>query len=138
MDELEAFLQEVLPRHLMALDAFHCGDPELWRDHWLKDDSVTLFGGLLLPTRRGWSDVRQAFESVSARFCEGGGAQLDVMAASVSGSLAYLAAHETYYGSFDGGPIVSSMLRITQIYRRDEGAWKLAHRHADPPPTEAR
>ncbi|WP_210415004.1 nuclear transport factor 2 family protein [Microlunatus elymi] len=35
--------------------------------------------------------------------------------------------------SVDGRPSTST-LRATQIYRREDGAWKVAHRHGSVPP----
>lgn len=133
MSELEEFLAEVVPRHQKAVDALHNADTELWREHWSTADPVTLFGGVL-PSKVGWEAVRDGFESVARRFKEGSGARLEVLAAEVSGDLGYLVAHEHSLGSFDGGPVVENTLRVTQIYRREGGAWKLVHRHGNSPP----
>jgi ketosteroid isomerase-like protein len=43
----------------------------------------------------------------------------------------------------DGGPVEPSTLRVTHVYRRENGEWKIVHRHADffsidqSPPAEA-
>jgi ketosteroid isomerase-like protein len=33
--------------------------------------------------------------------------------------------------SVDNGPVQPSTLRVTHVYRREDGDWKLVHRHAD-------
>jgi ketosteroid isomerase-like protein len=35
----------------------------------------------------------------------------------------------------DGGPVEPITLRVTHVYRREDGEWKIVHRHADVPPT---
>jgi ketosteroid isomerase-like protein len=44
--------------------------------------------------------------------------------------MAYTAGLEHASNSFDGQPR-SFTLRATQVYRRENGEWKVAHRHAD-------
>jgi ketosteroid isomerase-like protein len=58
------------------------------------------------------------------------------VAAGASGDLAYTVGYEKCTRSWDGGPPESSTLRVTHVYRRENGEWKIVHRHADPPPIE--
>jgi ketosteroid isomerase-like protein len=57
-----------------------------------------------------------------------------VVAAGLSGDLAYLVGYERAASSIEGGAAEELGLRITQVYRRESGDWKLVHRHADPGP----
>ena len=41
-----------------------------------------------------------------------------------------------YTASRPGGEQLINELRVTQIYRREHGVWKLVHRHGDNPPTD--
>jgi ketosteroid isomerase-like protein len=36
----------------------------------------------------------------------------------------------------DGGPVAPITLRVTHLYRREDGEWKIVHRHADRPPVD--
>jgi ketosteroid isomerase-like protein len=47
--------------------------------------------------------------------------------------MAYTVGYEHTQASINGEPRRYS-LRATQVYRREDGAWKVAHRHADTVP----
>jgi len=49
----------------------------------------------------------------------------------VSGDLAYIIGFEDVANSVVGVPVQPYTLRVTHIFRRDDGVWKIAHRHAD-------
>lgn len=55
------------------------------------------------------------------------------MAAEVVGDMAYTAGFEHTTTSVNGVPR-SYTVRATQIYRREHGEWKVAHRHGSAPP----
>jgi ketosteroid isomerase-like protein len=61
---------------------------------------------------------------------------LDIVAAGVSGDLAYTVGYEHTAVSIDGVPAEPYTLRVTQIYRRELGEWKIVHRHGDAPPVD--
>ena len=52
------------------------------------------------------------------------------VAFDVIGELAYTAGLEHSSVSVDGEPR-SYVLRATQVYRREDGEWKVVHRHGD-------
>jgi hypothetical protein len=57
--------------------------------------------------------------------------RFELVAAEVSGDMAYTVGYERSKRSVDGGPIEPSTLRVTHVYRRENGEWKVVHRHAD-------
>ena len=61
----------------------------------------------------------------------------DVVAAGLSGDLAYVVGYERAAASMAGGAEENLTLRVTQVYRREDGEWKRGHRHADPGPGSA-
>ncbi|MGQ0847848.1 MAG: YybH family protein [Actinomycetota bacterium] len=60
---------------------------------------------------------------------------IDLVAADVSGDLAYTVHREITSTSVDGEPS-GYVLRVTQVYRREDGEWKVVHRHGDRDPEE--
>ena len=60
--------------------------------------------------------------------------EYEVVAAGVSGDLAYMAGIEHTTASVGGGAPARYSLRVTTILRREDGEWKVVHRHGDPVP----
>ena len=60
---------------------------------------------------------------------------LELVAAGACGDLAYTVGleHKTFVVA---GEPVSYTLRVTHVYRREDGVWRIVHRHGDRPPTE--
>ena len=50
--------------------------------------------------------------------------------------MAYAIGYERFNGSIDGRPVEPITVRSTHVYRREEGDWKIAHRHGDNPPPD--
>ena len=55
------------------------------------------------------------------------------MAQYVSTDLAYIVEVERYKAKMGGRDEIASVnLRVTSVFRREDGVWKLVYRHADP------
>jgi ketosteroid isomerase-like protein len=128
MSEREEFLAETMPRLLEAETALHNGDAAPRLAMWSRNEPVTLFGAWLSDT--GWSDVSHTFEVVASRFSDCTAYEIELVAAGASGDLAYTVAYEHTTASIEDTRRFYT-LRVTQIYRREDGEWKLAHRHGD-------
>ncbi len=111
-----------------ALQSLIDGDPGPILAAWSHADDVTSFlgyGGY----EQGWEQVRQRFEWVAQRF-GGGVARSTELAIHQSGDLGYTIELEHRDTQVDGQPTTFT-LRVTHLYRREAGAWKVVHRHAD-------
>ena len=130
MTELDEFLASFLPRQVEADTAIHDGDAEPRMRIWSRNDPVTLFGAFG-PCNSGWDEVSRTFGWVASRFSSVTEFAFDLVAAGISGDLAYTVGYERSLRAVDGGPVEPSTLRVTHVYRREDGEWKIAHRHAD-------
>ncbi len=82
---------------------------------------------------QGVAGVLSATEDGAAQFLPGGDTQFEILHMSASGDLGYWVGVQHANVRMDGhDDPVAMHLRITEIYRREDGSWKLLHRHADP------
>jgi ketosteroid isomerase-like protein len=129
MSDLDAFLTETHPRLIAELRALHNGDPNPRLEMWSTQDPVTLFGAAM--SGRGWEQVSGIFRSIASRWSDCTDQRVEILAAGVSGDLAYTVELEHTTVSVDGVPVEPYTLRVTQVYRREDGEWKIVHRHGD-------
>jgi ketosteroid isomerase-like protein len=97
---------------------------------WSREDPVTLLGAFGVAAS-GWEEVSETFKWVASKFSEGESFRLEVIAAGVSGDLAYSVGYEHSMVSRNGGSVRPNRLRVTHVYRREDGEWKIVHRHGD-------
>ena len=91
---------------------------------------VTLFGGVM--GGAGWAEIEPIFRRLGASFSDCSSYDNEVIAAGASDDLAYTVAFEHTTASVSGGPPAAYVLRVTTVFRREDGEWKVVHRHADP------
>jgi ketosteroid isomerase-like protein len=97
---------------------------------WSRNDPVTLFGAAL--SGNGWAEIGPVFERLGSSFSDGTSYRNEIIAAGASGDLAYTVALEHTTASVKGAPAQPYVLRATTVFRREDGEWKVVHRHADP------
>ena len=135
MSDLDDFLAQTHPRLVAELQALHNGDPNPQLEAWSTQDPVTVFGARV-PLRRGWDELSETFRWLASRWSDCTDQRLDLVAAGASGDLAYMVGFEHIANSVNGVPVEPYTLRVTHIYRREQGEWKIAHRHADHVPSD--
>lgn len=107
------------------------GDVRSYLGLFVHADDYTLippFGGA---PRHGFDTSEDAVEQLS-RFFAGGEAQVDVVQSYVCGDFVVLVLVERQHGEVGGLPDQAWSLRVTMLFRREGGNWRLMHRHADP------
>lgn len=127
--EVDQFLADVLPRQIGAEKAICNGDPAPRLAMWSSKNPVTLFGADA--TKQGAEEVRQFFHLVASWFANCTAYRFDLVAAEVSGDVAYTIGFEHVSASFRGSPEAPISARVTHVYRRENGEWMIVHRHAD-------
>ena len=131
--ETDTFLAEMLPQQRAAEQAIHNGDAEPRIALWSRQDPVTVYGAKV--SASGWTDLEPMFRNVASWFSDSARYEFEVTAAGASGELAYTVGFEHNQVKVDGRPRTYT-LRVTHVYRREAGQWRIVHRHADAPPTE--
>ncbi len=131
-------LLQVAARFYDAVNQLQRGDPAPMLAVWSHSAQATNLG----PQggrQQGWADIAAYF----ARAAELAVATLGAVTASASdlvgvsgGELAYTCCTEHVQVTRQG-EITRFSARATHVYRREAGAWKLLHRHADAPPAAA-
>jgi ketosteroid isomerase-like protein len=111
-----------------ALNRMANGDAGPLADIWSHNTDVTTMhpiGGREV----GWDKVRQSFEQV-AKLASDGKIELKDQFIHAAGDVAYEVGTE--HGQFKlAGQQVAIEHRVTNIYQREAGAWKIAHHHTD-------
>ena len=111
-----------------ALNRMLNGNADSMGDIWSHGASVTTMhpiGGREV----GWEKVRQSWEQV-AQISSAGHVNLSDQFIQAAGDTAYELGVENVNATFAGNPVTGSC-RVTNIYRRESGKWKIVHHHSD-------
>jgi ketosteroid isomerase-like protein len=91
----------------------------------------------LAPPAHGWDEVAAVTERAASQLRDGEIVGFETIEKHVTPEFAYVVrverARAKVGGSEDVAPIA---LRVTMIFRPEDGEWKIVHRHADPITTE--
>jgi ketosteroid isomerase-like protein len=121
-------VRQVSDQFYAALNSMANGDAGPMMEVWSHTPDVTTMhpiGGREV----GWEQVRGPWEQVAA-ICSGGQVTLKDSLIRVEADLAYQLGTETVQLTM-GGHDVSFDGRVTNIYRREAGGWKIVHHHTD-------
>jgi ketosteroid isomerase-like protein len=123
---------DVVEQYHRALDEMVKGNAEGYKKMYSRRDDVTLanpFG----PPVRGWEHVAPALERAGTIFREGEATGFERVVTCITPNLAYIVEVERSQSRVGGADTISPIaLRVTTIFRSEEGTWKVVHRHADP------
>jgi ketosteroid isomerase-like protein len=123
---------DVLEQYHLALDEIMKGSPQGYKKVYSHRDDVTLanpFG----PPVRGWDEVAQTLERAASHYRDGEATGFENVAKYVSDELAYTVEMERCKAKVEGRDDVTPIaVRVTTIFRPEDGEWKMVHRHADP------
>lgn len=113
-----------------ATQEFCSGRAATTKALWSNSADATLMGGWG-SCESTWDEVARRIDWAAARFLEGT-VTFEILSQGEDGSLGYTIGIERYDARVLGSDSVRPFaLRVTLIYRREGGAWKIIHRHAD-------
>lgn len=125
-----SFEEEVVRYHL-AIPEITRGNPQAVKELYSRLDDVTLanpLGGVA----RGWAQVEARLDQASRYYADGEMLGFETITSYHAQDTAYLVETEHFRARVGAGQTEEEFaLRVTSIFRREEGFWKLAHRHAD-------
>ena len=123
----------------LPLDEYHRagleitnGNPEVYKSLYSRSDDVTLANPFGTPVR-GWDNVSATLDRASENYRDGEVVGFENVVTNMADDLAYIVEIESYRARVGGTPDMTPVsVRVTSIFRCEEGVWKLVHRHADP------
>jgi ketosteroid isomerase-like protein len=129
----------VTPEQDLPLEEYHRagreitnGNPEVYKRLYSRRDDVTLanpFG----PPVRGWSEVSATLDRAAGNYRDGEAVGFENVSTGIGSDMAYTVEVESYRARVGGASELAAVaIRVTTVFRREEGTWKVVHRHADP------
>jgi len=114
-------------------DAFINGDPAKWKANSSQGPDATIFGGFG-GFEKGWDQVGPRYDWASSQFHASNATKtVEYLSTGVSDGLAFSVSIERSRVQTGAQSKAGELaLRVTQIFRKENGSWKLLHRHADP------
>jgi ketosteroid isomerase-like protein len=134
-------VDELIERYHLGGDEFLKGNPEPLKELWSRREDVTLanpFG----PPVRGWDEVAKASDRAASQARDGEFLGFEIVAKHVTSELAYVVEIERARAKMGESEDMTPLdLRVTMVFRPEDGEWKVVHRHADlittPQPAES-
>ena len=125
-------LDSAIEQSHAALGAILKGDPSVYQALYSDAEDVTL-GNPFGPYVRGRQKVEATLAGAASNYRDGEVTGVELIANYVSDDLACIVEVERGRAKVGGSKeFVQVALRLTSVFRLEQGAWKLVHRHADP------
>jgi ketosteroid isomerase-like protein len=125
-------VDQLIEQYQLALGEFFKGNPEPVQKMFSHREDVSL-ANPLGPPAHGWEQVAQTIERAASSFTDGEMVAFETVAKYVTPELAYAVWLERAKVKLGGmEDFAPSVLRVTMIFRPENGTWKVVHRHADP------
>jgi NAD(P)H-dependent FMN reductase/ketosteroid isomerase-like protein len=128
-DAQSASFDEFMKRRTVAAVAYVNGDAAPLNAMSARAGTATFFppnGGHL----SGVAEVVARYDTDAKSFSPGGVTSLEVLQKGASGGIAFWTGLRSAEAKI-GGKLIPMKLRITELFRLEDGEWKLVHRYAD-------
>ena len=131
MDAVDA-LDSVIERYHQALAAFMRGDHLPAAELFSEREDVTL-GNPFGPFAKGSTLVVETMARAAANYRDGDAVGFDRVSEHVGPELACIVEVERLRSKVGGRDELAPVeLRVTTVFRNEDGRWRIVHRHADP------
>ena len=130
---VEDEIRQASEQFYVAINRAINGDPGPMTEVWSHGSDVATLhplGG----RETGWEEVRASREQVAQGFSDGQVSIEDLVVVPLSEDVAYTLGSEHGQAKL-GDQTVGIDWRVTNIYRHEEGEWKVVHHHTDVSPT---
>jgi ketosteroid isomerase-like protein len=125
-------VDQLIEQFHLASGEFLKGNPKPTQELFSHREDVTLanpFG----PPVRGWEQVAKVSEHAASQVRDGEFVSAEIIEKNVTPELAYVVEIEQAKAKIGGSEDITPFaLRVTMIFRPEDGTWKIVHRHADP------
>jgi ketosteroid isomerase-like protein len=122
---------QAVEKYHLALDEFMKGNPAPVQKLFSQRDDVTL-GNPFGPFAHGRKQVVERMEQAASNYRDGDATGFENIAKCVTSELAYLVEVERLRSKVGSRGVTPFALRVTSVFRPEDGLWKIVHRHADP------
>jgi ketosteroid isomerase-like protein len=113
-------------------DAIMKGNHEGYAALYSRRDDVAL-GNPFGPFARGYEDVLRTLQDAASHYRDGEATGFERVSQHMASELTCFVEVERYRAKVGGrDEIIPVSARVTSIFRREDGVWRLVHRHADP------
>lgn len=106
------------------------GVPEPYKALWSHGEDITLAGGFGGHIEQGWAKVSKRLDWAGSNFLDGRN-EIRRLAFAASGDVGYLVQTEHVMFKTPDALAAERNYRVTMLFRRENGEWRIIHRHAD-------
>jgi ketosteroid isomerase-like protein len=125
-------VDELIEQFHLAQGEFVKGNPEPCMRLFSHREDVTL-NNPLSPPARGWEHVAATTERAASPFRDGEFLSAEIVQKHATPEFAYVVEIERGVAKIGASEEITPWaLRVTMIFRPEDGTWKVVHRHADP------
>lgn len=127
----QTVVDALIQRCELQANLFDSGQMDRWWAMIGLGTDFTLFEPFGGAASRGFDPTPERLATLSANF-RNGSCKLELAHCHVGEDMVVLVYIERQTGEVHGLPQQDWSLRVTQVFQRLDGQWKLMHRHADP------